>query len=530
MSPKKTLRAALYVRLSQETETSTSVTRQREITSAYAAGRFDERGDPAPWKVIATFEDVDVSATHSRLNRPGLDALRARIAADEVDVVVVWRLDRLARKTLDLLTLLDEWGKKDVAVASATEAVDLTSAQGKAMATLIGVFAEMEGDAIRERVTSSIHALRHSGRFSGGAVGFGYTTAPRVDGPGVALVPIADEVAILSECADRLIAGESPWRICRDLNNRGVPAPRSEVRRLIRAGKDATGADRGTWSTTPFRTTMTSPHLLGRQSHRGDVIRDEAGLPLAVWPPLLDRPRVDAVAALLAHAERGQPRRKRSRLLSGLMVCDGCGKNMVVTSSRGIAAYRCMGKTTGATCDSPTVSAHRAEAHVVAEVLAAVGERRITETVSEESPLTAAARATLLDVATAIGEASAAMGADDADVAALLARLATLKAERARLRAEAESGAVLAFVRDTGRSWANDWHAAEVADTLAATRLGDASETDARGGVRDVVTARQLLLAPVVARVRLTGFAPASRKFDPSRLVIDYIRDDVSVA
>lgn len=487
------LRAALYVRLSEDTDESTSPQRQRDITAAYANAR--------EWTAVGTYEDIDVSATHARLDRPGLSRLRADVAAGRVDVVIVWRLDRLARKVIDLLTLLEEFTKASASVASATEGIDLTTAGGRAMATLIGVFAEMEADAIRERVTASVAALRKGGRFSGGAVPYGYRPIPNTDGPGMVLVPEPEEVERLNAAAVRVLAGDALWRVCRDLNTDAVPSARSAARREVRYGRSAEGADTGSWTTTSLRKMLTSEVLLGRQMHRGDVIRDEAGLPVAMWAPLLDRALVEQLRGLLRPTTPTPPRRKRARLLSGLLRCGLCGKAMYVATSRGASCYRCMDKSSGGTCKSPTVSAPMAEEYVEQTVLDAIGARPVMETVSEAAPESEAARAALHDVATALASVGTALTDDAADVAALLNRRALLLAERARLRQITATPSVLSFIRDTGRTFAQDWHAADL-------------------------TGRQRMLADKVVRVELTRSTPSARKFDPSRVEIVWVIDD----
>src|SRR5919112_1286216 len=165
------VRAAIYIRLSQETEHTTSPAKQEEICRRYA----EDRG----WHVVGIYPDIDVSASHARLDRPELTKLREHCQAKAIDVVIVWRLDRLARSVLDTLVLLNEWSTVGVATASATENIDLTTPIGRAMVTLIAIFAEMEADAIKERQRGSIDQLRRNGRVPGGAVSYGHLPAPR---------------------------------------------------------------------------------------------------------------------------------------------------------------------------------------------------------------------------------------------------------------------------------------------------------------------------------------------------------------
>lgn len=499
-SPKAPTRAALYVRLSEDSEASTSVARQREITSAYAASR--------EWEIVEVFEDIDVSATHSRLDRPGLNRLRESIARDEIDVVIVWRLDRLARKVLDLLTILDEWTKAGCAAASATESIDLTTAQGRAMTTMIGIFAEMEADAIRIRVTSSIAELHRTNRFAGGTVPYGYRTAPLPSGPGRILVVEPSEAAIVREVAETLLSGVAPYRVCADLNTRGIAAPRSAYRRVARAGGDVAAADRGTWRVQSLRRTFTSDHLAGRVTHLGELRRGEDGLAVAVWAPILDGGTLVRLCGLLdpKATETPRPRRVRqARLLSGLARCAVCGSKMYVRTSSGRKIYGCATQANGEVCPSPRISAEALEAYVVAELLARVGSRKMTETVSEASSSSEAA-AHLADVEALLRAVASSLLADDADTPTLLARMATLKETRASLRAEVEAAPVLSFIRETGLTFADAYAAAST-----------------------VEEAREILSAELV-EVRISPTASRSSKLDEDRVEIVPVVDDASVA
>lgn len=509
------LRVVFYLRLSVAgDDESTAIIRQEADLRAEA----ERRG----WRIVRTLIDDGFSGGKARAKAD--EALRM-IREGEADVLAVWKFDRWSRQGVravaDLTDVLEK--RPSALFVALRDGWNSSSDSWSLTASVMAEVAKAERRNTSARVTSSIAHLRRTGRFAGGVVPYGYRTVKRAEGPGVGLVPVPEEVEILREIAARLIAGESPWRVCRDLNLRGIPAPRSEARRLARQGEDTTEAKRGEWKTPGLRTTMTSPHLLGRQRIGNDVLRDEVGLPVAVWTPLLDRATADALKSRFAAAAT-TPRRKRARLLSGLLTCGECGRALYVTSSRGAAAYRCMTKSSGGVCSSPTVSAPRAEEAVVAEVLRVIGDRPITETVSQDSPASLAARTALLDVETALADTSAALTADDADVSALLERIAALKAERFRLRDVAEAGSSLSVIVDTGRTWADDWQAAHRRDEEAA---GRAAEAD---GVREEVTARQLLLSSVVERVALVGFTPDRRKFDPSRLVVEYVPDDITEA
>ncbi|WP_210480974.1 recombinase family protein [Naasia sp. SYSU D00948] len=97
--------------------------------------------------------------------RPQLEACLEYLRTG--DVLAVWRFDRLARNTRHLLELLDDLGEQGVGFRSLTEAVDTTSAMGKAMTVIIAAFAELERNVIVERTRAGLEAARAQGRVGG---------------------------------------------------------------------------------------------------------------------------------------------------------------------------------------------------------------------------------------------------------------------------------------------------------------------------------------------------------------------------
>jgi DNA invertase Pin-like site-specific DNA recombinase len=89
-----------------------------------------------------------------------MEAARRR----EVDVVPVWRLDRWGRSVTDLLATLQELQHLDVGFVSLTEALDLTTPPGRALAALLAVFAEFEKEIMRERVRAGLAHARQNGK------------------------------------------------------------------------------------------------------------------------------------------------------------------------------------------------------------------------------------------------------------------------------------------------------------------------------------------------------------------------------
>ena len=112
------------------------------------------------WTIAAQIKEVGSGAAQRQMREKLLEAARRR----EVDVVLVWRLDRWGRSVTDLLATLEELEHLDVGFVSLTEALDLTTPAGRAMAGLLAVFAEFEREVLRERVRAGMAHARANGK------------------------------------------------------------------------------------------------------------------------------------------------------------------------------------------------------------------------------------------------------------------------------------------------------------------------------------------------------------------------------
>ncbi len=112
------------------------------------------------WNVVIAVEEVGSGV----LMRPQRERLLKAARRREVDAILVWRLDRWGRSLPDLLTTLQELTALGVGFISLTEALDLTTPMGRAMAGMLAVFAEFERDILRERVKAGIAQARKEGK------------------------------------------------------------------------------------------------------------------------------------------------------------------------------------------------------------------------------------------------------------------------------------------------------------------------------------------------------------------------------
>jgi len=112
------------------------------------------------WTIVLQIKDVGSGASDRLQRELLLKAARRR----ELDAILVWRLDRWGRSLADLVVTLKELTELGVGFISLTEALDLTTSTGRALAGLLAVFAEFERDILRERVKAGIAQARREGR------------------------------------------------------------------------------------------------------------------------------------------------------------------------------------------------------------------------------------------------------------------------------------------------------------------------------------------------------------------------------
>jgi len=146
----KMFRVGLYARVS--TLDQHTIPLQIRALREYA----DRRG----WNIVMQVREVGSGAAQRQAREKLLEAARRR----EIDVVLVWRLDRWGRSVTDLLATLQELQHLGVGFVSLTEALDLTTPAGRAMAALLAVFAEFEREILRERVRAGLAHARQSGK------------------------------------------------------------------------------------------------------------------------------------------------------------------------------------------------------------------------------------------------------------------------------------------------------------------------------------------------------------------------------
>src|SRR5450631_681360 len=148
--PAKMFRAGLYARVS--TNDQQTIPLQIRALREYAIRRG--------WTIALQVKEVGSGASQRQLREKLLDAARRR----EIDVMLVWRLDRWGRSVTDLLATLQELEHLGVGFVSLTEALDMTTPGGRARAGLLAIFAEIEKEILRERIRAGLADARENGK------------------------------------------------------------------------------------------------------------------------------------------------------------------------------------------------------------------------------------------------------------------------------------------------------------------------------------------------------------------------------
>ncbi|HPJ17910.1 MAG: recombinase family protein [Phycicoccus sp.] len=324
MNTQQERRCVLYARLSVTKEESVSIARQLQSCRRYAEARG--------WEVVGEFIDDGVSATANRPeDRNGWAAL---LGTTDFDAVIIWKVDRLARRVLDFLHADEALQKRGAGLIAVEDPIDMTSPQGRAFAVMLAVFGEMEAEAIRARVRAARAQLLKDGRWAGGGVPYGYQSAPNPDGPGWVLVKDPARQPWLAEVVGKALGGATVNAITTWLTAEGAPLPEGSI---TRRKSGATAWNRQTVDgilRNPVLAGMT-PHNPGRpkSAKRADpfaVFRDEEGEPVVKDSLAVVSVEEFSVLQNLLDARSTPQARKRSEreptspFLSRVVRCDDC--------------------------------------------------------------------------------------------------------------------------------------------------------------------------------------------------------------
>ncbi|WP_019903532.1 recombinase family protein [Methylobacterium sp. 77] len=315
----KILRCAIYTRKSTEhglDQAFTSLDNQREAAEAYIKSQAHEG-----WRLLPeAYDDGGVSG--GSLDRPALQRLLAEVEAGRVDVVVVYKVDRLTRALSDFAKLVELFDAHGVSFVSVTQAFNTTNSMGRLTLNVLLSFAQFEREVTAERIRDKIAASKRKGMRMGGPVPFGYRVHDKKRMP----CPIeAEQVRAIFErylelgCLNGLAA---------DLQGRGILTKRTPRR-------DGTVRGGIAFTKGPLA------YLLRNRVYIGEVIHKDRHYP-GEHEGIVPRELFDAVQAALSEKAQaqGSVRGNTGSWLAGLLY-DDRGNRMTPSSARkGALHYR----------------------------------------------------------------------------------------------------------------------------------------------------------------------------------------------
>lgn len=217
------LKVAIYTRVS------TDIQAEEGFSLSAQLDRLRLYCESQDWEVHSVYTDEGISAKN--MDRPALRRLIDDAKSKQIDVVLVYKLDRLTRNLIDLNELLQTFDKYGVSFKSATESYDTTTAMGRLLINIVGSLAQWERENLAERTKMGQVEMTRQGRWSGGRPAFGYRYE---DGQ---LIVDEKQAEIVREMFERYNRGEGVRKLLQWLNNPSDPKDSPRGRWTLNAVK-----------------------------------------------------------------------------------------------------------------------------------------------------------------------------------------------------------------------------------------------------------------------------------------------------
>jgi len=305
----KPIRCAIYTRVSTDAgldQEFNSLDAQYDAASAYIRSQAHAR-----WSLVRTRYD-DGGFSGGSTDRPALQRLLADVRARKVQIIVVYKVDRLTRSLADFAKLVELFDAHGASFVSVTQQFNTTTSMGRLTLNVLLSFAQFEREVTAERIRDKVAASKRKGLWVGGMVPLGYELK---DGKLSIVEDEADRIRLIFE---RYIALGSVNRLVLELRERNI---RTKIRRL------SNGNTRGgvLFTQGPLFYILRNRFYIGEVVYKGEICPGPQ-------PPLIDRALFDAVQKRLTE-QRPHNVRTRSRneaTLRGLLF-DSAGNRMVPT-------------------------------------------------------------------------------------------------------------------------------------------------------------------------------------------------------
>jgi DNA invertase Pin-like site-specific DNA recombinase len=351
----KVIRCAVYTRKSCEDgleQDFNSLDAQRLSAENYIASQTHEN-----WRLISKHYD-DGGFTGGNMDRPALRDLFEDIEDGLVDMVVVYKIDRLSRSLFDFSKIVELFEKHNVGFVSVTQAFNTSTSSGKLMLNMLLSFAQFERELTGERIRDKFASSLKKGIWMGGVVMLGYEVKDRK------LVINEEEAKIIRFIYEQYLLRESYFSVAQQLNKLGY---RTKIRTL-KNGKTTGGQY---FEPKAVMRILQNPYFKGCVTHKGSVYQGE-------HEAIVDEETWSRVQTIFAEHSAGSKVRSVSStpsFLRGIIRCASCDATMkqtiCVRNGLRYRYYTCCKHLKYKTCVSEykNVPAEPVEQNVIDEVL-----------------------------------------------------------------------------------------------------------------------------------------------------------------
>ena len=254
-------RCAIYTRKSHEEGLDmefNSLDAQREAGEAYVASQKANG-----WMCLPEHYD-DGGFSGGNLNRPALKKLLSDCEAGKIDIVVVYKIDRLSRSLCDFAELTKQFEQWNVAFVSVTQEINTNTSAGRMMLNILMTFAQFEREIIAERIRDKMSSARKKGKYIGGVLPLGY----RADTQAMKIVVEPEEAKIVRFIFETFVESCSIKEVQRELASQGVVVP-------VRTSKKGVSHGGHAISRTVIRNVLRNPIYIGKIRYHGKVYDGE---------------------------------------------------------------------------------------------------------------------------------------------------------------------------------------------------------------------------------------------------------------
>lgn len=305
----KAVRCAIYTRVSSDSgleQDFNSLDAQHEASQAYIKSQAH-----AGWTLIRTRYD-DGGYSGGSTERPALQRLLEDVTARRVDIIVVYKVDRLTRSLADFAKLVELFDAHGVSFVSVTQQFNTTTSMGRLTLNVLLSFAQFEREVTSERIRDKVAASKRKGLWVGGNVCLGYAAVDRK------VVVLPDEAKTVRQIFEAYARLGSLSEVQKELQQRGIVSKR----RTLKDGRKVGGID---FSTASLANLLQNRFYIGEVDYKGEILKGPQ-------EPILDRALFDQVQEKFAsqRIKRAKTNAKGNSLLTG-RIFDDRGNGMTPT-------------------------------------------------------------------------------------------------------------------------------------------------------------------------------------------------------